>query len=200
MSGLSVRPDGNVSLSVRFAIFTDMSKDGKTAKLFAIQNGRTSRKVGTGDKDCATNAIAAKEITWSLCQDAAELAGVSLKTDDERNAAASLMNNELDTNELLRKQLAQVRNELVETREEWAKSREANNAEIKKLADVVASMKRDVDQITDVYCEPYWLRSILDGKKVDAIKEIGGPGTEHLVFRKNLVEFVGALAKYWGAQ
>lgn len=89
MSGLSVRPDGNVSLTVRFAVFTDMSKDGKTAKLFAIQNSRTSRKVGAGDKDCATNAIAAKEITWSLCQDAAELAGVSLKTDDERNTAKS---------------------------------------------------------------------------------------------------------------
>lgn len=89
MSGMSIRPDGNVSMTVRFAIFTDMSADGKTAKLFAIQNGRTSRKVGTGDKDCATNAIAGKEITWALCQDAAELAGVSLKTEDERNAAKS---------------------------------------------------------------------------------------------------------------
>ncbi len=85
---LSKRENGNVSMSVSVAIFKGLSADGKKAdQLFAIQKMRTSRKVGNGDGECATDSIAAKEIFFALAADAAELAGVSMRTDEDRAAA-----------------------------------------------------------------------------------------------------------------
>lgn len=92
MAGMSIRDNGNASMTVKFAIFKNLSADGKKADaLFAVQTGRTSKKVETEGLDeealAAAYSAAAKEIFFSLAADAAELAGVALRTDEQRAAA-----------------------------------------------------------------------------------------------------------------
>ncbi len=140
-----------------------------------------------------------------------ELIVIAAEAVGARDAAASLLDSEMRTNDLLGDQLAQQKRQAERDIEELRLQLESTNkelvdkmhevwsleawqsGEVRGLANLLDAMSGSIDNDN----EPEWLKMAVAGEKIAAIKLIRS--TEHysLLFCKNLVELIMALAKYW---
>lgn len=136
---------------------------------------------------------------------------IAAEATEAMKAAKSLLENEMRTNDLLRDQLAEQKRQAEHRVEELRLELESTNkelvekmhevwslaawqsGEVRGLANLLAAMSGSIDNDN----EPEWLKMAVAGEKIAAIKLIRS--TEHysLLFCKNLVELIVALAKYW---